>query len=224
MFLTLFLLCTGLFSAAGGILNWNWFFAHPKAQLLVWLFGRTGARIFYVVLGLPFLFFGGSRLVTPPLTITEAMLQTLTQPAGAPLTAGEATGRLKTLHGRRDFQLSDSGQWQSFSLILKPEHPLFPLLRAKDSAGADAFSVDAEPGFTWKKKLYGRPMRGTIFYFDKDLHPCDNWLFSRHPLDSAVFVVVVLDEESTRAMTGQPGLKAFWLHHSSPVYAGYVSF
>lgn len=36
-------------TAAAG--NWDWFFAHPKVRLFVNLFGRTGARIIYAVLG-----------------------------------------------------------------------------------------------------------------------------------------------------------------------------
>jgi len=218
MFLTLFLLSTGLFSAAGGILNWEWFFAHPKARLLVRLFGRTGARAFYVLLGGLFLFFGVTRLVTPPLTLTEPMLRTLTHPAGFALTSPEATERLKALPGRDDFQVSDNGQWQSFSLMLGPDHPLSPLLR-----DTDGFNVDTDPGFVWKRKLDGKPMRGAIYYFDHDLHPCDNWLFSRHPLASASFVVVVLDEDSSLRLTGRAGLKAIWLHHSSPHYKGYTA-
>lgn len=217
MFLTLFLLATGLFSVAGGILNGEWFFAHPKARLLVRLFGRTGARAFYMLLGSLFLYFGAARLVVPPLTLTDPLLATLTHPAGFALTSPEATEGLKTLPGRDDFQMTDNGQWQSFSLRFDTGHPLFPLLR-----DTDGFNVDLDPGFVWKRKLEGKPMRGAIYYFDSALHPCDNWLFSRHPLGSAVFVVVVLDEKSTLSLTGQDGLKAIWLHRSSPHYEGYT--
>lgn len=217
MFLTLFLLFTGLFSVAGGLRNWEWFFAHPKARLFVLLFTRTGARFFYVLLGGMFLYFGGARLVEPPLTVTQAMLRTLSNPAEFALTSPDAAEGLKALPGWDDFQVSEGGQWLSFSRTLEPGHPLYPLLR-----DTDGFDVDTNPGFVWKRKLDGQPARGVIFYFDRGLHPCDNWLFSRHPLASAEFVVVVLDEASTRALTDRVGLKAFWIHRTSRHFEGYT--
>jgi len=48
----------GAFSVLGGVLNWNWFFAMSPATTVVRLIGRTGARIFYVLLGL-FVIAGG---------------------------------------------------------------------------------------------------------------------------------------------------------------------
>ena len=218
MFLTLFLLFAGLFSTAGGVLNWEWFFAHRKAVFFIQLFGRTGARAFYVILGGLLLYVGGTRLITPPLIITDGMLRTLTHSAGYALTSPKACEALKTQPGWGDVQVSSDGQWQSFSRVLATGHPLYPLLRDTES-----FHVDVDPAFMWKRKLDGQPARGAIFYFDAGLQPCDNWLFSRHPLASAAFVVVVLDEASTHALTGHAGLKAFWLHHSAPQYRGFAS-
>ena len=42
----------GVFSAAGAALDWDWFMNHRKAQGLVRLMGRGGARAFYGLLGL----------------------------------------------------------------------------------------------------------------------------------------------------------------------------
>ena len=42
----------GLFSIFCSIMNFNWFIENPKASLFLKLFGRTGARIFYIVLGI----------------------------------------------------------------------------------------------------------------------------------------------------------------------------
>ena len=42
----------GLFSVVAAYLNLDWFFDHRKSQTFVTWFGRTGARIFYGVLGL----------------------------------------------------------------------------------------------------------------------------------------------------------------------------
>ncbi|MFM9329457.1 immunity 17 family protein [Paenibacillus mesotrionivorans] len=46
----------GLFSIVASILNWDWFFNHRQARIFLKMFGRTGARVFYTILGL-FLFF-----------------------------------------------------------------------------------------------------------------------------------------------------------------------
>jgi hypothetical protein len=48
----------GLFSMAGGIFNWEWFMTNRRARLFVKIFGRSGARIFFGILGLGFIIFG----------------------------------------------------------------------------------------------------------------------------------------------------------------------
>ena len=47
----LFFILIGLFSIAAGILNWDWFMENSRARFFVRIFGRSGARIFYVALG-----------------------------------------------------------------------------------------------------------------------------------------------------------------------------
>ena len=47
----LLLVFCGLFAIAGSVCEWEWFFNHPKARLIAAIFGRTGTRVFYVVLG-----------------------------------------------------------------------------------------------------------------------------------------------------------------------------
>ena len=42
----------GLFSIAAGILNWDWFMNNWRARFFVKLFGRNGARAFYIGLGI----------------------------------------------------------------------------------------------------------------------------------------------------------------------------
>ena len=44
-------LLMGGFCLLGAILNWNWFFNARKAAMIVKIFGRNGARIFYGALG-----------------------------------------------------------------------------------------------------------------------------------------------------------------------------
>ena len=41
----------GLFSVVCAALNFDWFFANHRARPIVAIFGRTGARLFYVALG-----------------------------------------------------------------------------------------------------------------------------------------------------------------------------
>jgi len=48
----LLLVLAGLFAMAGGVFDWDWFMNNRKAQALVNLLGRGGARVFYIILGL----------------------------------------------------------------------------------------------------------------------------------------------------------------------------
>ena len=48
----------GLFAIIASLTNWNFFFDHRKAQIFIKLFGRKGARIFYVILGFGIFLFG----------------------------------------------------------------------------------------------------------------------------------------------------------------------
>jgi uncharacterized membrane protein YuzA (DUF378 family) len=47
---------TGLFLIVVAILNWEWFFNIWNAQLAIKLFGRNGARIFYILAGIFIIF------------------------------------------------------------------------------------------------------------------------------------------------------------------------
>ena len=59
-----FLIAAGVFSIAGSFFNWDFFFNSRKAKTFVKLIGRTGARIFYTILGLFIIFCGIMMLVT----------------------------------------------------------------------------------------------------------------------------------------------------------------
>ena len=48
----LIIAAAGAFSMAGGIGNWDWFMNSRRARLIVKVFGRTGARTFYGILGI----------------------------------------------------------------------------------------------------------------------------------------------------------------------------
>ena len=49
--LMIIFLAAGAFSVAGGAFNWDFFMKSRRAAIFVKIFGRNGARIFYVVLG-----------------------------------------------------------------------------------------------------------------------------------------------------------------------------
>jgi len=49
--LGLFLVIAGLFSVTGAVFDWSWFMSARKARLLVTVLTRTGARVFYALLG-----------------------------------------------------------------------------------------------------------------------------------------------------------------------------
>jgi small neutral amino acid transporter SnatA (MarC family) len=42
----------GVFTIAGAVCDWDWFMESSRAQFFVNIFGRNGARAFYVLLGL----------------------------------------------------------------------------------------------------------------------------------------------------------------------------
>lgn len=51
-YLPFLLIACGLFSIICALKDWDWFMNHHKARFMAKLLGRTGARAFYVVLGL----------------------------------------------------------------------------------------------------------------------------------------------------------------------------
>ncbi len=57
LFVVILFACIGCFSIAGAVANWNFFMQSSNAALFVKIFGRTGARIFYVFLGAAFVAF-----------------------------------------------------------------------------------------------------------------------------------------------------------------------
>jgi Immunity protein 17 len=56
--LGLLMAAAGVFAVAGGIFDWEWFMNHRKARFLSRLITRTGARVFYIVLGLGIVLLG----------------------------------------------------------------------------------------------------------------------------------------------------------------------
>lgn len=53
------LIIVGLFSLVCAIGNWDWYMNSRKAQFMVKIMGRNGARAFYAILGIGLATFGG---------------------------------------------------------------------------------------------------------------------------------------------------------------------
>jgi hypothetical protein len=210
MLLTVFFLIAGGFTLAAALLNWTWFFLHPTAAPVTWLLGRTGARLAYTALGLMLFGVGAWRVASPPASVTPALLQTLTHPEGFSVLETKATAQFRSV---QRLALKD-GEWSQFEKTLPPSHPLHDLLD-----DTDTFAVDFDPGFLLRHRLQGKSIRATRFYFDATLRPCDNFLFSRTPLSSAAFVVVVWDKQASLAFGQQEGLRAVWYRHTDADFA-----
>lgn len=48
----------GIFSICGAVFDWDWFMNNRRARFFVSIFGRNGARLFYIVLGMLLIVFG----------------------------------------------------------------------------------------------------------------------------------------------------------------------
>ncbi|MCU4176068.1 immunity 17 family protein [Carboxylicivirga sp. N1Y90] len=51
------MLVLGALIFIAAVTNWDWYFKQRRAQTMIKLMGRNGARILYAVLGLLFVFF-----------------------------------------------------------------------------------------------------------------------------------------------------------------------
>jgi hypothetical protein len=56
-------IAVGLLSFAGGLFNWNWFMNTTSARGVVNTLRPTGARVFYMVLGVAVIVFGFSLVL-----------------------------------------------------------------------------------------------------------------------------------------------------------------
>ena len=61
--MTWLLLFAGLFSIGGAVSDWDWFMNNSRARFFVQVFGRNGARVFYVLLGLGLVAVSGGQLL-----------------------------------------------------------------------------------------------------------------------------------------------------------------
>jgi hypothetical protein len=54
----LLIVAAGVFTIAGGLRDWPWFWNNSRARFMTTILTRTGARIFYVVIGTALAGFG----------------------------------------------------------------------------------------------------------------------------------------------------------------------
>lgn len=60
-----FFVASGVFAFVSALSNWDWFMGHPRAALFVKLFGQTGARIAYALVGLTLIAIGAAIILFP---------------------------------------------------------------------------------------------------------------------------------------------------------------
>jgi hypothetical protein len=70
----LFFVAGGVFTALGAAWNGEGFLSRPRARWFVWLLGRTGARVFYVVTGVAFTAFGTYFVAAAIWRLTKSLL------------------------------------------------------------------------------------------------------------------------------------------------------
>ena len=52
------IIAIGIFTIFCAFMDYDWFLNHYKAKFFVALFGRNGARVFYIILGVILIFLG----------------------------------------------------------------------------------------------------------------------------------------------------------------------
>ncbi len=52
IFTQILFMAAGLFSILGAYFEWNFFYKNRKVQRIIKLFGHSGAKIFYIVIGI----------------------------------------------------------------------------------------------------------------------------------------------------------------------------
>jgi hypothetical protein len=218
--LTLFLAVAGVLVFWGSWRNLDWFFK-PKGSYgtFVRLAGRPVARVCYLVAAMGMIGWAGARLLSPPREIPTGFLHELATPQGIGLTnPREAVVALRQVPGKIRSLQTDASGWVSFWTSLDPAVPYLPDAVASTQAGPDF-----PEGFAFRRRALGEMiLEGRILYFDTHNVSCDHGLFSRHPLDSAVFALIICTPEASRH-NGFGNLTAvFYCRAGSPLYQSFL--
>lgn len=197
--LTIFLIVVGVISLVMSLLKAEYlhFLAIGDAKKLLDIFGGKVMRMFYAFIGAICLVWGISRVIDPPREIPVVFLHELAKPAGIELVADDALAKLKEAEGILDLKETDDS-WAFFEMRLPADHSHF--VDARDAAVARS---DFRKGFhLGARKLNDRNVEGRIVSFNADYVICDNMLFSKKPLSSTVFVIVICDEATSAQEDG----------------------
>ena len=216
IFLTLFVIISGVFTFWCSFKNYNWFFEAPGlSRLFIYVVGRQIARGIYLIFSVFFFGWGLLRIVSPPENIPVDFIYDLARPKGIEI-SNVQTSTLELLRMREDVYgvHADEQGWISFWYDLAPVSPFFSDAVASTKAGPDFHE-----GFAFRVKDIGdKKVGGRIIYFDSTLTSCDNFLFSDHPLDSASFAMIICSPEASRHNGGEGSLTIFYCRAGSPLY------
>ncbi len=213
-FLTLFLFLGGAFTVWCCIKDYDWYFKYGGFSLFFidgpW---RQVARIIYGFFGLVMLTWGTARLVDPPPVIPTEFIFELGKPYGIDLIPAEDS--LEQLRGKSVFNLKEDDKgWTSFWVPLEKDDPNYQSAALAAKAGPDFAEgfhrSSCSPG--------GQPVEGRIIYFDSGLQSCDNMLFSKKPLSTAAFVMVICTEEVSAGYKETEGLVVHFFRAETPPF------
>ena len=216
LILTLFLSLGGLLAFWSALKDYDWFFEFPgPSQLFILAVGRPAARKVYIVFGVFLLGWGLVRMIDPPKDVPVDFIYEMASPQGIELSnvkvaTSELMGARDSIYGLE----TDREGWVSFWWNLDAQSPYFAYAKASSTAGPDFHE-----GFAFRgKEVGGKKLAGRIIYFDSELTSCDNVLFSKHPLDSASFVMIICSPDVSKENGVEGSLAVFYCREGSALY------
>lgn len=217
LFLTLFLVLGGGFTLWCSIRNYDWFFEAPGASKnFIAVVGRPLARLFFIFFSGGLLIWGVTRVISPPPLIPSDFIYAVASPRGVDLT-DPLMAKNELLSAKPSFHRLkvDEGGWVCFWNRIESTDPAYGVAKASSIAGPDF-----QKGFAFGPRSHEeRSLKGRVLYFDSDLVSCDNVLFSKHPLSSAAFAVVICTPEASRVNGDNGALSVFYCRAGTNLYA-----
>jgi len=213
MSLTVFLLVAGAFTVFCSFKNYDWFFNSKEQgpQKAIAKLGRGLSRVAFILIGLACLGWGIYRVIEPPRDIPLTFLQDIARPVGIDLSSPEAGAQLQSSGDIQKLEVASSGDWISFETVLPTDNPHY--VDARDAAVA---GPDFRKGFHLNpKNVDGSKVGGRIVHYDEDYVICDNVLFSKQPLSSAHFIMVICPEDLSEEVDG---LRLVFARRGTDVY------
>lgn len=198
LILTIFLFFAGIFTLFCAFAKYEWFLSDEDLQetLIYRIIGKKGIRIFFFAIAGICIAWGTARIVNPPREIPSEFLFDIAKPDGIDLTTEDALEKLKAVDSINSLKQKD-GKWASFESNLLAASEFFT-----DARDAAAAGPDFDKGFNLRSlRIDGAKVEGRIVYFDPDYVVCNNWLFSKNPLSSAEFVMVICNEDTSEEGT-----------------------